>query len=250
MSMAAQLRRLSRHPVATLRSPIRAGFFTRRHPELGHLIGQVRARRLTFLSHECLIDLAEAVLAMERRGLPGAVVEAGAALGGSAIVLGKAKAPSRPMKVYDTFGMIPPPADRDGRDVHERYAAIASGKATGIGGETYYGYRDNLLGEVGDNFRTLGVPAEAHSVEFVQGLYEDTLRVTYPVAFAHVDCDWYESVMTCLRQIEPRLVPGGRLVIDDYDHWSGCRTAVDEYFAGRTGYTFVRRSRLHIVKAG
>jgi O-methyltransferase len=250
MSMTNQLRRLSRRPVAALRSPVRAKFFKHRHPELGDLIGEVRARRLTYLPHECLIDLAEAVLAVERRGLPGAVVEAGAALGGSAIVIGKAKAPSRPMKVYDTFGMIPPPADRDGRDVHERYATIVSGKATGIGGETYYGYRANLLGEVSDNFHTLGVPVEAHSVELVQGLYEDCLHVTYPVAFAHVDCDWYESVMTCLHQIEPWLVPGGRLVIDDYDQWSGCRAAVDEYFAGRTGYTFVRRTRLHIVKDG
>jgi hypothetical protein len=28
-------------------------------------------------------------------------------------------------------------------------------------------------------------------------------------------------------------VPGGRIVLDDYYKWSGCRAAVDEYFAGR-----------------
>ena len=50
------------------------------------------------------------------------------------------------MKVYDVFGMIPPPGEKDGADVHQRYATIAGGASKGIGGETYYGYRDDLLG--------------------------------------------------------------------------------------------------------
>lgn len=55
--------------------------------------------------------------------------------------------------------------------------------------------------------------------------------------------------MTCLQRIVPHLVQGGMLVVDDYDTWSGCRKAVDEYFADkRDRYDFVRRARLHIVK--
>jgi asparagine synthase (glutamine-hydrolysing) len=54
--------------------------------------------------------------------------------------------------------------------------------------------------------------------------------------------------MTCLTRIAPLLSVGGRLIIDDYDTWSGCRAAVDEYFAGRTGFRFERRGRLHIVR--
>jgi hypothetical protein len=38
------------------------------------------------------------------------------------------------------------------------------------------------------------------------------------------------------------------MVIDDYDAWTGCRRAVDEYFGGRSGYRIERRSRLHVVK--
>ena len=69
------------------------------------------------------------------------------------------------------------------------------------------------------------------------------------VALAHVDGDWYESVMTCLERIAPYLVPEGRIVIDDYDSWSGCRKAVDEYFSDkRDRYEFVRKSRLHTVR--
>ena len=46
----------------------------------------------------------------------------------------------------------------------------------------------------------------------------------------------------------PSQTARGRLVIDDYDAWSGCRAAVDEYFAGRPGFRFERRGRLHIVR--
>jgi len=60
---------------------------------------------------------------------------------------------------------------------------------------------------------------------------QDTLRVDEPVAFAHVDVDWYEPVKTCLERIVPRLSRGGALVLDDYNDWSGCRKATDEYFS-------------------
>jgi hypothetical protein len=52
------------------------------------------------------------------------------------------------------------------------------------------------------------------------------------MALAHIDVDWYEPVHVSLERIEPRLSPGGALVIDDYEDWSGCRRAVDEYFSG------------------
>lgn len=211
-------------------------------------ISQVRADALTYLNTRCLRDLADAVADADRQGRAGTIVEAGTALGGSAIIMALAKAPQRALKVYDVFGMIPPPSDKDGADVHRRYETIAAHEATGIGGSTYYGYREDLLAEVTASFARYGVPVESSNVELIEGFFEDTIRLDGPVALAHLDGDWYESTMTCLRRIEPHLSDGGRLVIDDYDKWSGCKRAVDEYFAGRRGYTFARNGRLHIVK--
>ena len=52
-----------------------------------------------------------------------------------------------------------PAAERpDGADVHERYAKIAGGGARGPGGDTYYGYRDDLYNEVAESFARPGVP--------------------------------------------------------------------------------------------
>ncbi len=217
-------------------------------PELERIIDRVRTEHLSYLDSASLRALAATVTEIEAEAIGGLIIEAGSALGGSAITLAAAKSPARRMKVYDGFGMIPPPSEKDGEDVHRRYATIASGGSRGIGGETYYGYRQGLLAEVTESFARHGLPIADSNVELVQGRFEDTIALDEPVALAHLDGDWYASTMTCLTRIAPLLSVGGRFVIDDYDTWSGCRAAVDEYFAGRPGFRFERRGRLHIVR--
>jgi len=46
--------------------------------------------------------------------------------------------------------------------------------------------------------------------------------------FVHVDVDLYDPTLDCLNYFYPRLVPGGRMVSDDYS-WPGARTAIDEF---------------------
>jgi hypothetical protein len=218
-------------------------------PGVARLIARVCRDGRTYLEPPALIDLARTVSQLESRGVGGAIIEAGCALGGSAVVLAAAKKRERPMYVYDTFAMIPPPSEKDPPEAHERYRVITSRLSEGIRGGIYYGYQSGLYEKVRGSFAFYGVPAEQNSVEFVKGMFQETLTGDWPVGLAHIDCDWYESVMTCLQRIEPRLVRGGTLVIDDYDAWDGCRRAVEEYFVHRRdGIEFVKRTRLHIVK--
>lgn len=218
-------------------------------PSAPQVVRDVRAQSLTYLDERALCDLYETVRSLEQRGVPGRLLEAGCALGGSAIVIAAAKAPTRLLQIYDVFGMIPPPTERDGADVHQRYEEIKSGQSQGIGGNRYYGYEENLLAKVQENFRRFGLPPENHQVEFIQGRFQDTMHIDGAVAFAHIDADWYDSVWTCLERIAPKVSPGGVLVIDDYQAWSGCRPAVDDYFRDkRVDWDFVQRARLNIVR--
>jgi hypothetical protein len=217
-------------------------------PDVEEAIERARTEHLTYLRKNDLRELATIVADVDANQLPGLIVEAGSARGGSAIVMAAAKAPARGMKVYDVFGMIPAPSEHDGPDVHRRYEKIAGGEAKGVGGDTYYGYRDDLYEEVKASFSRLGVPVDEHNVELVQGLFEDTIDLDEPVAFAHLDGDWYESTLTCLERIAPLIVPGGRIVLDDYDHWSGCRRAVDEYFADRPDFRREHKAKLHVIR--
>jgi len=212
---------------------------------------RVKKEHLTYLGTADLLNLYETVKAVERDRVDGLFIEAGCALGGSAIVIGRAKRPDREFRVYDAFGMIPPPSDKDDADVHARYDEIKSGRSKGLGNNTYYGYTENLQQVVSANLAGHGVPAEPNRIKLIKGYFEDTLYITEPVAFAHIDCDWYTSVMSCLVQIEPNLAHNGRIVFDDYYDWSGCRNAVDEYFRDKNGYEFIKKGRkLHVRKTG
>ena len=92
---------------------------------------------------------------LEQGRVVGSVIEAGCALGGSAIVLAASKTKARPMYVYDVFGTIPPPSDADGEDVLRRYEEIVAGRSKGIGGDAYYGYEENLQAKVRASFRPI-----------------------------------------------------------------------------------------------
>ena len=212
------------------------------------VVGEVRRQKLTYLPVGALNDLFEAAVQADRSRRPGIFIEAGCALGGSAIVLAKAKQPERPLFVHDVFGMIPPPSDDDGSEVHARYKTIASGKAKGLGGDLYYGYQENLRLRVAENFAECGIDLRKRHVRLIEGLFQDTLDPAGPVALAHVDGDWYESVKVCLERIWPALSPGGVIVVDDYHDWSGCRKATDEFLAGRRDVRVEHLRRPHLIK--
>lgn len=210
---------------------------------------QIKTDQLTYLATPDLLNLYRAAKQVEQAQVAGMFIEAGCALGGSAIAIGKAKAKQRAFRIYDAFGMIPAPSDKDEADVHARYDEIKAGKSKGLGGNTYYGYTENLQDVVTSNLAKYGIPIQDNNIRLIKGYFEDTLYITEPVALAHIDCDWYASVMSCLIQIEPNLSPGGKIIFDDYVEWSGCRNAVDEYFSDKDGYVFTRVGRkLHVSK--
>ena len=198
--------------------------------KLSPVAREVLERNLTYLAPRKLLRIERCLADLDRDGVPGCLVELGVALGGSAIVIAS-HAGDRPFHGYDVFGMIPPPGPKDPPDVHERYRTIASGESRGIGGETYYGYRDDLYEEVVAAFAAHGLEIDGRARSLHRGLFEDTLTLDEPVALAHIDCDWYEPVMLCLERLYPLLSTGGYLIADDYFDWEGARRACDEFLA-------------------
>lgn len=191
----------------------------------------VKKQNLTYLSEMKLVNIVDKILMCEFNSIPGVIIEAGCALGGSSILIASIKNKNRLMKVYDVFGMIPPPSEKDGKDVHERYKVIENGDSKGIEGDEYYGYISDLYERVVNNFEKNNINISDNNVQLIKGLVQDTLFVESDVSLAHIDVDWYEPVMTCLERIEPKLSVGGSIILDDYHDWSGCKEATDEYFA-------------------
>ena len=179
-----------------------------------------QVRTYTMCSNARLRGLHRAVRYVESRGIPGDVVECGSARGGSAALmaltlqrLGK----RRKIWLFDTFEGLPAPT---ANDPDFEIADLFTGSCIGP------------LDEVRGMFERLNV---SEGVEFVKGLFQDTLPVTpiSQIAILHIDCDWYESVKVCLDQFYDKVVPGGVIQLDDYGFWKGARRAVDEFLERR-----------------
>jgi O-methyltransferase len=189
--------------------------------------------KLTYLDAEKLGRLERAAEAAFTRGPKGDALEFGVALGGSAVVIAEiATSHGRAFHGFDVFSMIPPPASpKDDDKSRKRYEVIAAGDSEGIGGDIYYGYRDDLYAEVCETFARHGFPIDGERVTLHRGLFEETWPnySSRRVAFAHIDCDWYDPVKFCLERIAGRMDVGGRIVLDDYHDYGGCRQATDEF---------------------
>jgi Macrocin-O-methyltransferase (TylF). len=203
---------------------------------------RIRDERLTYLTPEKLNRLEGTLREILRAGVPGDVLEFGVALGGSAVLLAKqAKAAGRRFAGFDVFAMIPPPtSEKDDEKSKQRYETIASGQSKGIGGDDYYGYRDDLYGDVVATFSRHGLTVDGREIALVKGLFEETWprEGSQTVAFAHIDCDWYDPVKFCLESVAQRLSTGGVMILDDYNDYGGCRTATDEFISANPGFRF------------
>jgi hypothetical protein len=208
-------------------------------PSERKLITRIREKNLTYLSDRKLASIVTSCRSIEASDLQGAFLEAGCALGGSSILIASLKDKERPLLVYDVFGMIPPPTEQDSPEVHARYRAIVEGESKGIGGNKYYGYEANLFDIVRSNLKSFAIDCDEQSVSLIKGLVQNTMNIDRPIAFAHVDVDWYDPVMTCLEKIFPNLVSGGVIILDDYHDWGGCRKATDEYLQKVAGQFYL-----------
>ena len=176
---------------------------------------------------------------IEANAVPGIFIEAGVAMGGSACIIAKAKSIARELYLFDVFDMLPPPGEADGRRAMEVYEYFRDGNVQGLADINYVIHARDMLSFVRKTMRQLGVEPDALNIHFVKGLYADTLQVNRPVAFAHIDCDWYDSVTLCIARIAHHLSPGGIMLFDDYHSFEGCRRAVDAWLAGDSRFKVI-----------
>lgn len=193
---------------------------------------------LTYLSPTKLARMEQALGSVQ--DIPGDFAEFGVALGGSAILIAS-QADDRNFHGFDVFGMIPEPvSEKDDQKSKSRYETIRSGSSRGIDGQQYYGYRDELFSEVKASFLRHGMQVGRNGIHLHKGLFEQTWPAV-PIdslAFVHIDCDWYDPVAYCLREVARKMSPGGVILIDDYHDYGGCRTAVEEFLSRHPEYLF------------
>jgi hypothetical protein len=186
--------------------------------QFSRLYRQVRTH--TMCSNSRLRGLYRSVRHVVEQKIPGDIVECGTAQGGSAALMAltlQAMGERRKLWLFDTFEGLPAPT---ANDPDLQWADLFTGTCIGT------------VDEVRGLFRRLSA---AEDVEFVKGLFQDTLPVTRvpQIALLHVDGDWYESVKACLDHLFDKVVPNGMIQFDDYGYWQGARRAIDEFLENR-----------------
>jgi O-methyltransferase len=206
--------------------------------------------KLTYLSLEKLNNIDRYIKQVKIARVSGLFVEFGVALGGSGIFIAGRMERSRKFVGFDLFGMIPSPGPKDDEKSHDRYRVIAGGQSNGIGGDNYYGYEPDLLSKVKKSFSDSGVPVDDLRVKLVKGLFEDSVDFLpdTKIAFAHIDCDWFDPVMFCLEKTYLHMPPGGIIILDDYNDYGGCKEATDEFLNSRSDMTLVDNTHNAILQ--
>ena len=195
-------------------------------PRLALLAWQLKRSNKTFLSWSKLSNLVESFHRLRKRW-PGKSLHAsefGVGRGGSAMLLGWLVGRyGGTITLYDVFGRIPAPTEKDGESARQRYEIILHRED-----QEYYGNVPGLLDLV---LSEIGRVCAQDRIDAVQGRYEDVLPLhTSGKTFdlVHIDCDWYESSKAVLGYLKDHLAPGAILQIDDYGYWQGSRQAFDE----------------------
>jgi hypothetical protein len=179
---------------------------------------------------------------VNRRRIPGAIVECGVWRGGSmmavASTLRSLGSTERDLYLFDTFEGMSPPSAAD-VDLGGQSAATALAGSSKADAGSYWCYAS--LEDVQGALAKVGYPADR--LHYVKGKVEDTVPAQAPsqIALLRLDTDWYESTKHELAHLYPRLSSGGVLIIDDYGHWKGSRKATDEFMAATPDFGMLTR---------
>lgn len=153
---------------------------------------------------------------------PGAIVEFGCYAGTTSLFIRRSldahNESKRPFHVYDSFAGLPPKRSEDHNAAGVAFEA----------GKLYVSKKEFL-----HQFRIANlVPPIVHKGWFNQLTDEE---IPAPIAFAFLDGDFYDSILSSLRLVWPKLSPEGVILIDDYKRETlpGVERAVHDFIQGK-----------------
>lgn len=158
-----------------------------------------------------------------RDGVPGDFIETGVWRGGVTIlmrgVLAALGDESRQVWVADSFEGLPAPDERYPADAGLDWSHVEVLKVDAA--------------QVRANFARYGLLDDR--VRFLEGWFCDTLpdAPIQALSVLRLDGDLYQSTMDALVALEPKVSPGGFVIVDDYGGWESCRAAVEDYRRSR-----------------
>jgi len=187
----------------------------------------------TVTKPQSIVALVDSVKYVVNNKIPGSIVECGVWRGGSMMAIAKTlldlNQSDRELYLFDTFEGMPKPTNFDRRK-RDNQKAIVDFKKEQTGNNS----SDWVMASIEDVKKAVySVGYNKNKIHFIKGLVEQTIPDKAPgvISLLRLDTDWYESTSHELVHLFPRLSNGGVIILDDYDHWTGSKKAVDEYIS-------------------
>lgn len=175
------------------------------------------------ISREGLEVVITALEQTLKGNVKGAVVEFGCYVGTTSVfirrVLDEAgQSDAREFHVYDSFEGLPPKSSQDSNAAGVDFEA----------GKLFVTRKEFLQQFRAGNLK----PPVIH-----KGWFNELApgEVPEPIAFAFLDGDFYDSIISSLRLVYPKMSEHGRIVIDDYQRETlpGVERAIRDFFQGK-----------------
>jgi len=187
------------------------------------------ASQIAFSTEETLLFTYECALKM--KDTDGDFVECGVAAGAQVIAMASA-APGKAIHAFDSFEGIPLPSNRDDQMPGIKYLSKKEQKALPNAGEqelvssgatviTLYSFINHIT--------LSGV--DLQGIVWHVGWFEKTMPMNniQKISILRLDGDLYNSTLVCLQHLFEKVIPGGIVIIDDYE-LKGCKDACNDYF--------------------
>jgi len=162
------------------------------------------------------LDLCSRALHLE-----GDIVECGVWRGGMIAGITELAGDGRQVHLFDSFEGLPPAREIDGKEALRWQTDTTSS-----------GYYDNCTAD--ESFANASMQRTGHTnFKLWKGWFEETLPKYdgNKIAILRLDGDWYDSIKICLKELFPKLVEEGLVILDDYHTWDGCTKAVHDYLS-------------------
>ncbi len=177
---------------------------------------------------ERISELYRSLEQIRLNNIEGDIVECGVWRGGNILgiieYLNFHKIENKNVWLYDTFTGMTPPEDLD-IDLNNNHALSVMHLPEVLA--------FSPIEEVKRNLSTSSF--DKNKIKFIIGDVSETLlnseNIPEKISLLRLDTDWYKSTKDELIYLYPKLEKNGVLIVDDYGHWRGSKTAVDEYFS-------------------
>jgi O-methyltransferase len=177
----------------------------------------------SMISYERFVNNINSVKNVERNKIEGDIIEIGVWKGGSILSMILACTENiRNFYLYDTFEGF-----TDVQDIDKDHNNILASK---ILSTNEFMKCICYLDDVKKNIYNF---TKNECINFIKGDIVKNNIFPSKIAILRLDTDYYESTKYELENFYPLVSDGGIIIIDDYNAWSGCKKAVDDFIKNK-----------------